>query len=48
MEMSGLNATTPVSCADLFGYGIRLLRRVPIDKVVVPISVDADASLRDD
>lgn len=45
--MSVLDVPTSVSCADLFRDGIGLLRRVPIDKVVVPISVDADASLRD-
>jgi len=45
MEVSVLNDLTSVSCADLFRDGVRLLGRVPIDKVVVPIPVDTDASL---
>ena len=34
-------------CIDLFRDKIRLLCRISVDKVVIPISVDGDTSLRD-
>ena len=46
-EMSVLNVLVLVSCADLFRDEVGLLRRVPVDKVIVPISVDTNASFRD-
>jgi len=46
-EMSALNALASVSRADLFRDGIGLLCWVPVDEVIVPISVDTNTSLRD-
>ena len=45
--MSAPNVPLLASYADLSRYEIGLLRWVPIDKVVVPVSVDRDAGLGD-
>ena len=46
-DMSALDVPTLVKRTDLFRDGIGLLCWVPIDEVVVPISVDTNASLGD-
>lgn len=45
--MSASNALSLVSYADLSRDEIGLLRWVPVDEVVVPISVDTNAGLGD-
>lgn len=46
-EISALDVLELASSTDLFCNKIRFLRRIPVDKIVVPISVDGNASVRD-
>ena len=49
LDLSEISASNDLEiwCADLFRNGIGFLGGVPVDKIVVPISVDGDASARD-
>ena len=45
--MSALNVLELISCVNLFRNEIGFFGRVPVDKIIVPVSVDGNAGARD-